>query len=340
MKNTPCIIALLFTLCLFAACSNSTSEYMDVEVSPDSSSSEATVDVPEVEGMIVVCGGTVTLGSDDAKYRPSERPAMKVRLDYDFSLGRHEVTCGEYSELAEKMDLKKFSKCESDSLPLSDVTYYDAVLFANAKGKNESRDTAYSYSRVVYDAEGHCTNLEALEFHPEREAYRLPTEAEWVLAASQGWNPAKYSWNADNSEYRAHAVCSAGADTLGFCDLAGNVKEWVNDWAGSFRDTTVTNYVGALDGGALGERVLKGGYFSDRPSEMNVVARGDDYTVVASTRAERLGFRLAFGAIPNPVWLGADGNVQNDSRLPQRYQRESRLYRLQRRQFVRYRNRG
>ena len=46
MKNTPCIIALLFTLCLFAACSNSTSEYMDVEVSPDSSSSEATVDVP------------------------------------------------------------------------------------------------------------------------------------------------------------------------------------------------------------------------------------------------------------------------------------------------------
>ncbi len=309
MKNTPCIIALLFTLCLFAACSNSTSEYMDVEVSPDSSSSEATVDVPEVEGMIVVCGGTVTLGSDDAKYRPSERPAMKVRLDYDFSLGRHEVTCGEYSELAEKMDLKKFSKYESDSLPLSDVTYYDAVLFANAKGKNESRDTAYSYSRVVYDAEGHCTNLEALEFHPEREAYRLPTEAEWVLAASQGWNPAKYSWNADNSEYRAHAVCSAGADTLGFCDLAGNVKEWVNDWAGSFRDTTVTNYVGALDGGALGERVLKGGYFSDRASEMNVVARGDDYTVVASTRAERLGFRLAFGAIPNPVWLGADGEA-------------------------------
>ena len=222
----------------------------------ESSSSEASENIPEIEGMIVVRGGTVTLGSDDTKYRPSERPAMKVRLDYDFNLDIHEVTCGEYREIAKKMSLKKFGKCENDSLPLSDVTYYDAVLFANAKSKNGKRDTAYAYGNAVYDAEEHCTNLEALAFHPEADAYRLPTEAEWVLAASQGWNPAKYSWNADNSEYHAHAVCSAGADTLGFCDLAGNVKEWVNDWAGSFFDTTVTNYLGAPDGGDLGERVL------------------------------------------------------------------------------------
>ena len=282
----------------------------------ESSSSEASEDIPEIEGMIVVRGGTVTLGSDDAKYRPSERPAMKVRLDYGFNLGIHEVTCGEYRDLAKKMDLREFGKCENDSLPLSDVTYYDAVLFANAKSKNGNRDTAYTYGNAVYDTEGHCTNLEALAFHPEAEAYRLPTEAEWVLAASRGWNPAKYSWNADNSEYHAHAVCSAGADTLGFCDLAGNVKEWVNDWAGSFFDTTVTNYLGAPDGGDLGERVLKGGYFSERASEMNVVARGDDYTVVAASRAERIGFRLAFGRIPDPVWLDAGGHAKESIVTP------------------------
>ena len=310
MKKSVLYVVLFFLLVLVAACSNSTSEYTDVEVSSDSSSSDATEDIPEIEEMIIVRGGTVTLGSDDAKYRPSERPAMKVRLDYDFSLGMHEVTCGEYAGLAKKMNLKEFGKCENDSLPLSDVTYYDAVLFANARGKSEKRDTAYAYGNAVYDAEGHCTNLEALVFHPEAEAYRLPTEAEWVLAASQGWNPGKYSWNAGNSEYHAHTVCSAGKDTLGFCDLAGNVKEWVNDWAGSFFDTTVTNYLGAPDGGDLGERVLKGGYFSERPSEMNVVARGDDYTVVAPSRAERIGFRLAFGHIPDPVWLDASGHAK------------------------------
>ena len=56
--------------------------------------------------------------------------------------------------------------------------------------------------------------------------------------------------------------------------------------------------------------MLKGGYFSERVSEMNVVARGDDYTVVGSSRAERIGFRLAFGRIPDPVWLDASGHAK------------------------------
>ena len=268
-------------------------------------------DKPEaIDGMIFVQGGMATLGSNDPEFKASERPAMKVKLDYDFYLAIHELTCGEYRALAKEQKLKDFGKCENDSLPLANVTYYDAVLYANAKSKSENRDTSYTYSKATYDSEGHCTNLEGFAFHPDVDAYRLPTEAEWVLAASKGWDPKNKSWNADNSDFKAHAVCSAGADAFGFCDLAGNVKEWVNDWAGKFRDTSVTNYLGAPDGGDIGERVLKGGYFSDRPSEMNVVARGDDYTVVASSRAERIGFRLAFGQIPSPTWLDASGHAK------------------------------
>jgi len=282
------------------ACSNSESGFEE----------DVPADIPEMDGMVVVRSGTVTLGSDDSRYRAEERPAMKVHLDYSFNLGMHEVTCGEYSELASKMDLRDFGECKGDSLPLSDVTYYDAVLFANAKSKSKNCDTAYTYSNAIYDTEGHCTYLEAFAFHPGVSAYRLPTEAEWVLAASQGWDPEDKSWNADNSEYRAHDVCSIGTDALGFCDLAGNVKEWVNDWAGSFFDTTVTNYLGAPDGGELGERVLKGGYFSENTSEMNVVARGDEYTVESSSHADRIGFRLAYGAIPNPVWLDGRGHAK------------------------------
>jgi uncharacterized protein (TIGR02171 family) len=268
-------------------------------------------DKPEaIDGMIFVKGGMVTLGSNDPEFKASERPAMKIKLDYDFYLAIHELTCGEYRALAKEQKLKDFGKCKNDSLPLANVTYYDAVLYANAKSKSEKRDTAYTYTKATYDSEGHCTYLDAFVFHPEVNAYRLPTEAEWVLASSKGWNPTKFSWNANNSEYHAHEVCSAGADNLGFCDLAGNVKEWVNDWAGHFQDTTVTNYLGALDGGDLGERVLKGGFYSEKPSEMNTVARGDDYTVEASTRAERIGFRLAFGQIPSPTWLDASGKAK------------------------------
>ncbi|MBP5769580.1 MAG: TIGR02171 family protein [Fibrobacter sp.] len=294
-----------FAISLFAlvllACSNMSSD----------SSNDTPMD--EIDGMIAVRGGTVTLGTKDSKFKPSERPAMKVSLDYDYYLAIHEFTCGEYKALAKEYKLKDFGKCKKDSLPLANVTYYDAVLIANAKNKSEKRDSAYTYTKATFDSEGHCTNLDALVFHPEVNAYRLPTEAEWVHAASKGWDPKNNSWNADNSDFKSHVICSAGKDSRDFCDLAGNVKEWVNDWAGQFRDTAITNYVGSLDGGDLGERVLKGGYFSDRPSEMNVIARGDEYTVEGSSHADRIGFRLAFGNIPNPVWLDASGKVQTSA---------------------------
>lgn len=303
MKRILLLIA--FSMFILASCSddgkNSRTNNQDPEDIIDS-----------LSGMIFVRGDTLTLGSNDKQFKVSERPAMNVVLDYDFYLGIHEFTCGEFQALIKTEDLKDFSSCENDSLPLGDVTYYDAILIANAKSKNEKKDTAYTYQNKIYDSKGHCINLEGFAFKPEAKAYRLPTEAEWVLAASQSWDPKKCSWNADNSDFKSHKVCTAGLDSAGFCDLAGNLREWVNDWAGQLQDTTVTNYLGATDGSDIGERILKGGYFSDRPSEMNMVARGDEYTVDAQIHADRIGLRLAYGAIPNPVWLDASGKAKEN----------------------------
>lgn len=46
------------------------------------------------------------------------------------------------------------ANCASDSLPVTDVSYYDAILFANAKSKAENKDTAYTYSSASFDAKG------------------------------------------------------------------------------------------------------------------------------------------------------------------------------------------
>ena len=306
MKKSVLYVVLFFLLVLVAACSNSTSEYLE----KDPSGSEGKVvpsDTTEIEGMIVVRGGAVTLGSNGKEFKPNETPAMKVVLDYDFYMDVHEVTCGEYDEVAREANLKRFD-CAGDRLPIVNVTYYDAILFANAKSRREKRDTVYTYSKATYDGEGHCTDLEGISFRSEVEGFRLPTEAEWVFAATRAWDAEK-SWNGGNSGYVAHEVCSMGADSAGFCDMAGNVMEWVNDWLGLFRDTTVTNYVGASDGGDLGERVLKGGNYTSSTKEINVASRGDVYTVTSSTRAEYVGFRLALGIIPDAVRMSNSGKV-------------------------------
>ncbi|WP_304039128.1 SUMF1/EgtB/PvdO family nonheme iron enzyme [Fibrobacter succinogenes] len=149
--------------------------------------------------------------------------------------------------------------------------------------------------------------LSRLTFHAERDAYRLPTEAEWTLIASKNWDPQK-GWNASNSNYKLHKPCTANSNE-DFCDLAGNVMEWVNDWKGTLLDTSITNYAGAPDGGNIGERVLKGGSYRNEAAATLVENRGDVYTVTSSTKAEYVGFRLAFGKIPDAVWMDAQGST-------------------------------
>ena len=296
---------LLFPILFAAACSNS--EMQGESSNPARQDGDST-SIQSENGMIHLSGGKVTVGSNEKVFKTSEKPAMQVVLDYDFFMDIHEVTCGDYDKIAKEAGLNRFS-CKGDSLPIADITYYDALLFANAKSHQENRDTVYTYSKATFDTEGHCIDLEGLAFHPETEGFRLPTEAEWVFAATRAWDTGK-SWNNGNSGYAVREVCGMGADSAGFCDMAGNVMEWVNDWLGLFRDTSVTNYVGAPDGGDMGERIVKGGSYALSPKELTPYSRGDVYTVTSATRANYVGFRLALGSIPNALWMGNDGKSQ------------------------------
>ena len=256
---------------------------------------------------------TVALGTNYTSAKLSERPQMNVVLDYDFSIGKHEVTCGEFNKLMKPSTGLKL-ECDDD-LPATDLTYYDAVLFANERSKAEKLDTAYTYSKASFDNDKHCKNLEGFVFRPEVNAYRLPTEAEWVLVAKSYWNLSE-AWTAENSDYKVHKVCSKTDSSKRVCDLIGNAMEWVNDWFSSFRDTTLTNFAGAPDGGSLGERIVKGGSYRNSMNSINLYSRGDVYIVTSSTRAEYVGFRLAYGAIPAATWMGADGKAATSLIVP------------------------
>ena len=278
-------LLLILSLFLFCSCSNSVS-YTDISSEYDSQTNMVRLHSTGNEGFV----GT---NSDNAK--PNERPKMKTKFDYDFSIAKHETTCSEFNSL---MDLQ--IDCKNKNFPAANVTYYDAVLFANARSNSEKKDTAYTYTKATFDKEGHCIDLEGLVFDPNAEAYRLPTEAEWMLVAQQGWAPQK-GWSANNSDYTVHTVCSTEANKIGVCDMEGNVKEWVNDWLGSFRNTSITNFLGAPDGGGIGERIVKGGSFRNDSSTITFYSRSDIYLVTSSSKADYIGFRLAYGAIPTRI---------------------------------------
>ncbi len=276
------------------------------------------------DGMIIIKaskvknskGGTLSyLGTYASTAKANERPQLRAALNYDFSMGVHEVTCGEFRSIMGTTFDERCKGENSDLLPVTNVTYYDVVLFSNERSKREGFDTAYTYSSATFDATGNCVSMEGLVFHPDVDAYRLPTEAEWLMAADRNWNPSG-EWNALNSDFEPKKVCSYPRLHGDFCDMGGNVKEWVSDWLGYFKDTTITNYVGSPDGGVLGERVIKGGSYRNEPSSIKLYNRGDVYVVTSAAKSEYLGFRIAFGKITNAVWMGRDGMARDTRIIP------------------------
>ena len=240
MKELVSILgfALLWVLC---GCSDSSS--------PDKHSLDylESLDLKDFS-LIKAKGKSVFLGTRDSNATIDERPMMESSFDYDFWMGNNEVTC------------KEMGISCADPLPATNVTLYDAILYSNRRSAAEGFDTAYFYTSATFDDNGSCVAMEGLVFHPDVNAYRLPTEAEWVYVAGLDWNPEE-SWNSENSGYNLHPVCTTKAGKNGFCDMAGNAAEWVNDLKVRFRGDGVRNFVGGKTVDGLDERIVKGGSF-------------------------------------------------------------------------------
>lgn len=266
------------------------------------------------QGMVWVPETQFMLGDVVGDGSANEKPAHIVRVG-DFLISKHEVTNQEYFAFS-----KETGKHTPEWIEPGGQYHYQtgADDFYKKIGPG-----LYALDHPVVgvswqDAVAYCEWLSK----KTSLRYRLPTEAEWELAAQGSKEKIKYSWGngspqiamggnvadealksvlpdwptiwrAYNDQYvYTSPVKKFSANALGLHDMTGNVWEWCSDW---FDENYYQKKVmESPNGPARGtERVIRGGSWSDTPAKLRISYRRG---MPPSFRSNNLGFRVV--AIP------------------------------------------
>ncbi|MFI5695462.1 formylglycine-generating enzyme family protein [Kribbella sp. NPDC051586] len=157
-----------------------------------------------------------------------------------------------------------------DDVPLTGVSWYDAVALCNQMSVDAGLPVAYEISGLSVSCDW------------ASPGYRLPSEAEWQWACTAGASAYRYgelddiAWYSENSDGRAHAVGGKACNTWGLHDMLGNVWEWCWDL---YDPATYGSY-----------RIFRGGGFADPERSIGSTVRRRSHPTFA---IEDLGFRVA-----------------------------------------------
>ena len=174
------------------------------------------------------------MGATSEQQNPydDEKHTHRVSLS-SFYIGKYEVT----QALWKAVMGSNPSNWKGDNLPVENVSWNDCQTFLRKLNAMTGKN------------------------------FRLPTEAEWEFAARGGNRSRGYqysgsnvlsyvAWYDDNSGSKTHNVGTKAPNELGIYDMSGNVREWCQDWKGSYSSSAQTNPKGPSSGSF---RVLRGG---------------------------------------------------------------------------------
>jgi formylglycine-generating enzyme required for sulfatase activity len=241
--------------------------------------------------MVTIPPGKFLMGSPKTEERSKnydgrEEPQHEVRIDYAFALGKYAVTFAEWdAAIAAGAKLEKPSDqgWGRDRRPVINVNWDDATAYiAWLNGK--------------------------LGLEGRRDAYRLPSEAEWEYACRAGTttpfsfgatiSTAQANYNGNSTygagkegEYRQKTtpVGSFQPNAFGLHDMHGNVWEWCEDlWNANYNGAPTDGSAWLTGGGASG--VLRGGSSHDIAEGLRSACR---YGCIVNYRNFYLGFRVA-----------------------------------------------
>ncbi len=224
--------------------------------------------------MIEIPGGTFDMGWKNGE--PDEFPPHKVSVS-GFLMDKNEVTVGDYGRCVEARVCKVLEPLGTPVVEgnhaVIGVTWFEAKKYCEWVGK------------------------------------RLPTEAEWEYAARRRHNTlypwggafekSKANWRGagDGFEFTAPVGSfSKGQSADGVMDLAGNASEWTADWyeATYYQKSVEKNPTGPE--APTGERVVRGGSWSDPEYVLRSTTRIGLDPNVSNTA---VGFRCASNSSSN-----------------------------------------
>lgn len=241
--------------------------------------------------------------------RRSNEAQRVVNLRRRVYLGALEVTNGEFRQFRKEhlSGVYKQETLDLDNRPVVNVAWTEAAAFCNWLSARDGLPPAY-----VNGNEGRLVLAD-----PVTTGYRLPTEAEWELAARwDGAAPrAKYPWggtlpvpprsgNYADAEavYLTQAVIpdyvdgfrttapvgSFAANALGLRDLGGNVAEWTTDVYQIYAEGSEATVDPVARGGNTQWTVRGAHWLSYAPGELRVAWRDN-----SGGPRQTVGFRLA-----------------------------------------------
>ncbi len=177
---------------------------------------------PLMTDMVIIPGGNFNRGSNSGNR--DEMPRHQVQLE-SFAIDVHPVTNEQFVRFLEAMGGEKDSN-HNDIIRMRDSRI-------KRSGGRLSIESGYARHPVVG-----VTWYGAIAY-AKWVGKRLPTEAEWEIAARGGLENSLYPTGDDIEKSQANffsadttAVASYTPNDYGLYDIAGNVYEWCYDWYG------------------------------------------------------------------------------------------------------------